>query len=261
METIKRMDKLEFILKYFRAGNLDWRKAYSKFRIAAGERVVYSRRWWRPAAFALALATVTAVLFFRWQNSVTEYFAPDVVQTFTLGDGSRVTLAPGSSMSLKPHRNPRALSMSGTIFFSVSHDAGHPFTVSARGLRITVLGTEFQVAETSDSTTQVSVTQGRVKLASRDTLILTAGQSAKLSRDSLSRIHSSPNPCAWATGRFIYDATPLADVLKELSDFYGEHLSTKAPGKLLTAEFSTEDSLDDVVSLIEYVLEVKVDRL
>ena len=36
----------------------------------------------------------------------------------------------------------------------------------------------------------------------------------------------SPNPLAWATGKFIYRNTPIDEVLKELSLYYGTLLYT-----------------------------------
>ena len=68
-----------------------------------------------------------------------------------------------------------------------------------------------------------------------------------------------PNPAAWATGYFRYEATPLAVVLEERSAYYGVSLSAPADGKSLTGEFSTE-SLDDILELIEQALEVKIEK-
>lgn len=255
------MDRLDFILKYFREGNLDWRKAYRKFRIAAGEKMVSGRSWWRPAAFAFAAAAIVAVLFFRWQNTVTEYFAPDVAQSFTLRDGSRVTLAPGSGLSLRPHRNPRAVRMTGKVYFEIEHDEAHPFTVDVSEARVQVLGTRFQVLQDSLGT-RVDVTSGRVCLyCGSVSEILTSGESATASVDTVVRVPSMPNPAAWATKTFIYDATPLGEVLKELSAFFGETLSTGSPGKLLTAQFGADESLDEIIGLIESALGVSVSKI
>ena len=70
-----------------------------------------------------------------------------------------------------------------------------------------------------------------------------------------------PNPSAWATGVFRYDATPLDDVLKDLSAYYGVPLQVKgdSTGKSLTGEFST-DSLDEILELIGLALEIELVR-
>ena len=106
------------------------------------------------------------------------------------------------------------------------------------------------------------MTEGRVRVDGLrgDGLILTAGQSASL-RDAAPVLEEAqvPNPSAWATGEFRYEATPLETVLGELSAYYGVVLTTDAPGKRLTGTFSTDD-LDEILMLIETALSVTIGR-
>ena len=49
-----------------------------------------------------------------------------------------------------------------------------------------------------------------------------------------------PNPAAWATSEFIYDNTPLPEVISELSEYYGVTLVVPdSESPLLSVEFST----------------------
>ena len=254
------MDRLTFVLTHFKEGRFDARKAFKRFRAEASARANAWRKWWRPAVLSLAFAALAAVLFFRWQGTVTEYKAIDITQSFTLKDGSRVTLAPGSALSLRAHLNPRAVSMTGKVYFEVTHDEAHPFTVDVPGAGVQVLGTKFQVLHDSAGT-RVDVTEGCVRLScGLVSEILTSGESASASADTVVRVTSTPNPTAWATKTFIYDATPLGEVLKELSEFFGEKLSTESPGRLLTAQFRADESLDDIIGLIETALGVSITR-
>ena len=254
------MDRLNFVLTHFKEGRFDARRAYRRFRAMATDHVKAWPRWWRPAALSLAFAAVAAVLFFRWQGAVTEYKSIDIVQSFTLKDGSRVTLAPGSTLELRAHRNPRAVSMRGKVYFEVAHDEAHPFTVDVPGALVQVLGTQFQVLQDSLGS-RVDVTSGRVRLSCGNVSeILTAGQSASASADTVVRVPQAPNPSAWATKTFVYEAEPLGDVLKELSAYFGENLSTTSPGRLLTAKFGAEESLDEIIGLIESALGVSITR-
>ncbi|MBQ2543323.1 MAG: FecR domain-containing protein, partial [Bacteroidales bacterium] len=116
------MDRINFVLTHFKEGLFDARRAYRRFRAMASDHANAWPRWWRPAVLSLSFAAIAALLFFRWQGAVTEYKAIDIVQSFTLKDGSRVTLAPGSTLVLRAHRNPRAVSMSGKVYFEVAHD-------------------------------------------------------------------------------------------------------------------------------------------
>ena len=138
-------------------------------------------------------------------------------------------------------------------------DESHPFRVMAPAATVTVLGTVFQVSED-----RVDVTEGRVRVdgPQGEDVVLTAGQSALL-QDGVPTLEETalPNPSAWATGVFRYDATPLDDVLKDLSAYYGVSLQVKgdSTGKSLTGEFST-DNLDEILELIGLALDVELVR-
>lgn len=60
----------------------------------------------------------------------------------------------------------------------------------------------------------------------------------------------SPNPLAWATGKFIYRNTPIDEVLKELSFYYGTLLYASEHERTITGEFKT-DNLGEIIALIE----------
>ena len=68
-----------------------------------------------------------------------------------------------------------------------------------------------------------------------------------------------PNPSAWATGKFVYKNTPIDAVMKELSLYYEINLYASEHFKTITAEFKT-DSLDEIISLIEKTLDIKITR-
>lgn len=69
-----------------------------------------------------------------------------------------------------------------------------------------------------------------------------------------------PNPAAWATGTFVYENTPLEEVLRELSAYYGVRLSSEDTGKMLTAEFDTDEGVDGIVALIEQSLGTHINK-
>ena len=43
-----------------------------------------------------------------------------------------------------------------------------------------------------------------------------------------------------------------------MSAYFGENLSTASPGRLLTAKFGAEESLDEIIGLIESALGVSI---
>lgn len=247
---------LNFVLAHFRRGLFNQQSAWEK--IAGPQKRVIPRTFWLIPA---AAAAVLLLVFFRWQGAWTEYRSYDVPQAFTLSDGTRVTLAPEATLRYQPHKAPRKVAMTGQVYYEVTRDEAHPFTISMASARVEVLGTTFQVCEGGE-TVSVDVTSGLVRFSGTkgDGILLAAGQSASLV-DEVPVMEASalPNPAAWATGYFRYEATPLAVVLEELSAYYGVSLSAPADGKSLTGEFSTE-SLDDILELIEQALEVKIEK-
>lgn len=232
------MDTLSFILRFFREGRFDGKKAYAK---------LYGRPrrfYFVPGIAAAAAIALGVFLFTARQNSQMRYYAYDVSQSFTLKDGTEVTLSPGSSLSLKPHRNPRAVNMTGTIRFSVAKDPEHPFTVQTKNAFVEVLGTVFTV---SDSPARVDVEEGRVSFSLSENapgVILTAGESARVKNGK-------------AVKELVFEDAPLEEVLKALSERFGVQLSSASRGKRLSAEF-TDESLEEIILLIEDALDVQI---
>lgn len=112
----------------------------------------------------------------------------------------------------------------------------------------------------------VSVVSGKVLFSAarsdQEGIVLTKGQSAVLRQGSSAPARLAPkhpNPAAWATGEFIYDNTPLSEVISELSDYYGERLSVTDQSSVgsaahrLSGEFSTA-SLPEILTLINSAL-------
>lgn len=68
---------------------------------------------------------------------------------------------------------------------------------------------------------------------------------------------AQPPPEAPAAHVFIFKDTPVAEVLKELGDYYGCTLSASPTSKHLTATFP-EDDLDTILSVIESALDIDI---
>lgn len=247
---------LQFVLQYFSPGRLNPESAIARVRqrLGLGRRIL-----WQPLVGVAAAILLGVFLFYRYYNVKKEYLAYDVVQSFTLPDGTRVTLAPGSTLSLQPHKAPRQVDMSGRVLFTVVHDEKHPFIVSASDATVEVLGTVFSVSESADGT-RVYVSEGHVRATSRAlaSADLFAGESALLTEERWESLKPTPNPAAWATGKFVYDSTPLAEVLAELSEYYGESISIPDTDKKLSAEFSSDMALQDILEMISLALNIKL---
>lgn len=258
---------IDFVAKSYEENRFDPKKALARSQngslrrsLSLSKRTVMLKR----IAGVAAAAAVGIFLYLSWLTSWTGYAAYDIAQTFTLPDSSSVTLAPGSTLSLQKHKDKRLVQMTGKVYFNVRHDDRAPFRVDAGSGFVKVLGTRFQVD--SRDPISVSVVSGKVLFSAirsgEEAMILTKGQSAVLDPVASKPVEITPkhpNPAAWATGEFIYDNTPLPEVLSELSEYYDVTLvafdagHSSGESRRLSGEFSTS-SLQEILNLINSAL-------
>lgn len=258
---------IDFVAKSYEENRFDPKKALARSQngslrrsLSLSKRTVMLKR----IAGVAAAAAVGIFLYLSWLTSWTDYAAYDIAQTFTLPDSSSVTLAPGSTLSLQKHKDKRLVQMTGKVYFNVRHDDRAPFRVDAGSGFVKVLGTRFQVD--SRDPISVSVVSGKVLFSAirsgEEALILTKGQSAVLDPAASKPVEITPkhpNPAACATGEFIYDNTPLPEVLSELSEYYDVTLvafdagHSSGESRRLSGEFSTS-SLQEILNLINSAL-------
>lgn len=254
---------LDFVLKYYRYGALDTRRAMEKVMRRTGT-VSRTMRLWRYAAAAAAILLVAGISVVLYDHAfgTVEVAAVGAKRTVLLPDSTCVTLREGAQLAYKKS-NPRAVTLTGTAYFQVRHDERHPFTVSNAISTVRVLGTKFMVESPRTARSEVYVTEGRVLFSAAETnngVVLTRGMKAQLNngdaKPSLVKA-GSVNQTTWATGAFHFEGTPLGDVLADLSAYYNVRLGTSEPEKRLTGDIQA-DSLESVVNLIELTLGVDI---
>ncbi|MCC8061624.1 MAG: FecR domain-containing protein [Rikenellaceae bacterium] len=104
------------------------------------------------------------------QHIAQEFMIPagGVPQTVKLPDGSQVTLRENTTLvcgaDFDQHRDVR---LDGEAFFKVVRNEAKPFTVESGGLKVTVLGTEFNVDAPRDGkVAEVTLVSGKVAVES-----------------------------------------------------------------------------------------------
>lgn len=287
---------LSFVMKYYEAGRFDASRAYERFcrlsgmepenlrmrrtTLSSGRKRLFAGLFSVAAALAV-LAVGIGVSQSRWNS----YRAIDVAQRFTLPDSTEVVLAPGSELEFRMKRNVRLARMScGKVYFNVSRDESAPFSINAGDGYVRVLGTQFQVSR-DDAEVRVDVAGGKVLFAAGNPdrvpglpgragqvgssasapVTLTAGMSAVLNAESaVPRIveQKSKNFAVWALQEFVFDSTPLEDVVAELAEYYQVNINVTSPGdwrtRCLTARFSAGD-LQEILSIVSSALDVEME--
>lgn len=198
----------------------------------------------------------------------------------SLSDGSTVLLSPHSAIQYYPafELNHRNIFLTGKAIFTVTADAGRPFTVFAGSVRTTALGTRFMVSNLDPGNIQVRLLEGKVvvqpsdsTLAMKDVYLL-PGEQLVLDphqgqvvvtdfKDSFAgtTVHLKKPPASF-TGRIHidtsileFDQTPLPLVLTEVGRKYGVVFRLNGTGFntiLVTGKFLPSDSLSSVLSML-----------
>ena len=257
---------LDFVLKHYKEGAFDTQKAIGRFRDAQGIRPQPRRRLnVTLIGVAAAASVLLGVFLFLDHESAqwTEITAESSVHAAVLPDGTNLTLSSGSALKYRME-DTREVRMDGKVWFDVARDEGRPFEVDADGAFVRVLGTEFMVDD-SEEAVKVYVQEGKVLFARKhdsEGVILTEGMGAFLDADAqMPVIEEKPdvNSIAWSRGSFIFDQTPLKEVLDCLSDYYHVSFAATDLSKRLSGEFYTDD-LDLIIELIESALDVTIIR-
>lgn len=249
----------DFVLRHYEEGRFDTRKAIEAFRHRYGYR---RGRAAVLSGIAAAAAVIAIVLSMVFMPEPVRMAAVSEKAVFMLPDSSSVTLAPGAYVEFDRkgfRRGRRSVRMEGKAYFSVSHDVAHPFEICTGEEFVRVLGTEFQVDATGAGSTEVSVFRGKVLFSrgpEQPGVILTDGMEAVLKDGAdIPEIMTGMdvNDLAWARGLIVFDAAPLEEVLRVLSDAYGVRLSAGPSSKRLSGTFPAGD-ISEIVSLIEDAL-------
>jgi len=151
----------------------------------------------------------------------------------TLSDGSRVWLDAGSSVTYPVSfvGKERRVAITGEAYFEVAHDKSMPFIVSKGDVQVEVLGTHFNLNAYDDETSiKTTLLEGSVKVKFHDEhVLIRPGQQAQLENSivasSQRQLKVTDNidleqVMAWKNGSFVFNRTPLAGVLAQLSRWY-----------------------------------------
>ncbi|MGC3987744.1 MAG: FecR domain-containing protein [Pseudorhodoferax sp.] len=190
----------------------------------------------KPAA-AATLAAVCALALLAWTDPAwrTEQFATQAGQrqVLSLSDGSTVTLDTATRLQVSRHLRSRRVALeTGRALFEVAPSAWRPFTVDAGAAQVRVLGTAFDVRLWGEDVA-VTVLHGHVAVrgAAQDGAQLQAGQRADVAAGRLGPVRSvdAQAATAWREGRFVFQRTPLAEVLREIERYSGRPVRLLQP--------------------------------
>ncbi|MBN7771487.1 FecR domain-containing protein [Marinobacter daepoensis] len=201
-----------------------------------------SRQRLKPVKVLAASAMAACILATIWPSLSLRFMADyrtntAEVKSVTLDDGSTVYLGASSAIRTRFSGNQRAIELlSGQAYFDVKPDRNRPFTVSADEVKVTVLGTRFDV-EYGHRKSWIGVVSGRVEISSQDELAeLGPGQTLALPHTGASsQLQQTPPEtiATWTNDQIYIRNRTVAEAVQTLERYY--------EGKILILDDSIEE--------------------
>lgn len=243
-----------------------------------GSRALRQRRFVSVSSAAcLCVALIVGVFVWKHHAAESSRQNPVAYATYTtrtgqvarvtLLDGTRVVLAPNSSMEVaRDFARRRDVTLLGEAYFDVAHTHGVPFVVHTGVITTRVLGTTFDVQRyPSDVAARVTVTSGKVLVGGRTpqhpSVTLTAGMTGMVSDSSISTARAEQAPyVGWIDGQLVFHKASTVDVLAALTRWYGYQFrlaDSSLAHRNLTLGLST-DSPSAALATLKQVLDVEL---
>ena len=141
------------------------------------------------AVFVGLLVIVGAFVAFHSWSKASEMILAQApmgkVSCVNLADGTKVWLNGGSMLRYPAtfDGKTRKVELQGEGYFEVAHDHEHPFIVDSKSLAVRVLGTKFNISNSPNGNSSVSLVEGSVEVSGKGgegQVCLTPGQQANL---------------------------------------------------------------------------------
>lgn len=203
---------------------------------------------------------------------------PGQIRSWTLDDGSQVTLNANSSLrvprfglkwALFGQKN-REVFLTGEAEFSVTHtqDNRRFIVKTPNGMDVVVLGTEFTVYSRTNRM-QVVLNQGKVLLQQEKNqqtapIVLKPGDVVTLVGQKIQRKHvADPERfAAWKDELFVFESTPLSQVAQLLRDNYGLKVAIADPAlaqETVSGSFKATNA-DELLASLSKALDIQAIR-
>ena len=186
----------------------------------------------------------------------------------TLADGTRVWMNAASKLKFPAHFNStrRYVELVGEAYFEVTHDDTRPFIVHTDNVDVRVLGTEFCVRNYIDKPTLTTLIKGSVEITDytgRQAVLKPGQQSVTDKGYTRIREVETIYYTAWKDGYFIFEDTPLEQIMEELSLWYNcEYFfqNHAAAHLCMTARLKKYNNIDVILDILCKTKEVQIEK-
>lgn len=265
---------------------IDERKADQLFRKIMASRQVriqnlfHNRSLWYKSIAAILIIGLSSLFYWyeldRTEPQLTQSNAPVIkaeknpIRRFiNLPDGSSVILNENSRVELSKNfgsNGLREVYLYGEAYFDVTHDLKKPFIVYTGKVKTTVLGTAFNIKESSLSkTVTVTVTRGKVKVGDNQKTFNVIVPNEQVVVDESSSKHlkmpiKSEKVIEWTNEDLYFDDVSIIDVAKQLQERFKYSIlfsNEQIKSCRFSATFMKHQSLSQILEVIGEFNQVK----
>lgn len=186
-----------------------------------------------------------------------------------LPDGS-VLMANAGTHLIYPNEftgRERRIYADGEIYINVAKDKEHPFIVESRNFDVRVLGTTFNVQNSSDSTASVVLVEGSVEILNSDSkpiARLRPSDMAEMLRGNVTSLRQvdTSEYTSWTDGLMTLRGETLGSLIRRLSRYYATDISCDAAlsDVKIYGKLDLRDSVGQILTSIEEIVPMKITR-
>ncbi|SEF96524.1 FecR family protein [Marinobacterium lutimaris] len=233
----------------------------------------------KPFRFAQAAVAAGFIVLaggiFGWNqgyvpNAYTRYSTDNELRVADLPDGSQVEINRNSVISFANFRDRRSVTLSrGEAFFTVEHDAEHPFIVHAGDRDMIVTGTRFNVWSYNGEV-RVTLQEGAVRVQPQTnpesgSVNLEPGMQLVYTDDNL-RSRVSPvdveEALSWVDGKLVLDDLSLREALPLINRYLEEPVVLASPevAELRVGGIYNTANIEQLVRTLPRILPVRISQ-
>ena len=188
--------------------------------------------------------------------------------TVVLADGTKVWLNAASSLRY-PTRfsgNERKVELTGEAYFEVVHNASRPFVVMVSGVKVTDLGTRFNINAYADEPfMKTTLAQGKLgveKAGNGKMIVLAPGYEVLIDKMQKMKVVKAnlKDALAWKNGLFSFSTESLGSIMRKLSRWYDADVKfddVKEEELHFTGTVHKYEKIETVLQMLELTNEVK----
>lgn len=175
-----------------------------------------------------------------------------------LSDGTKIWLNSASSLEYPVafSEATRTVKIDGEGYFEIAPDAEKPFIVEVGKLKVTVLGTTFDVNSYEDNNIRTTLVSGAVNVKDgENSVLLKPGEAAGLDNGKIKV--SAANVAvitAWKDGLFYFDNTNIKEIMEEVARWYNVKIvyeTTELGHKVYSGKLPRYSEVNTVLKMLE----------